>query len=173
MPTFLLDSYQTTSAWLGLPATWIAVLVPALVTLAAFIRHPVTRAELLAVLVGILATCASAKVTEVHGVLALHSTPWYTFALLLCAGLQWYLPPIFKGFGAVWIVLVVSDFIRMTWALATFPVIQLPLGIGGAGWGDALFIDPVVTALTLWALAFCRQHHPGFDTRFSRFIHSL
>lgn len=92
--------------------------------------------------------------------LQLHTTPLFIYGLLVLGGLRLYLPPPGKALAMAWMVLLCTDLGAMLMWAGGNPDVQLPLGIGGAGFGDALFVHPLIAAVGLMMLAHARRLQP-------------
>jgi hypothetical protein len=135
--------------WLTLPPTWVAVVLPALLTAGFFWRQPPKGREWLFMLLGVVAGLATAEMVVRGGDSELHWPPLFTGALLVLTGLRLYIPATGKAFGMCWLVLIVTDTLAAAWHGTSAQVAYLPLGIGGAGVGDGLFFEPMMLALGL------------------------
>jgi hypothetical protein len=138
--------------WLTLPPTWVAVVLPALLTGLFFWRQTPTRREWLFMLVGVVASVATAEMVVKGGDSELHWPPLFTAALLVSTGLRRYIPSTGKAFGMCWLVLIVTDILAAAWQGTSAQAASLPLGIGGAGMADALFFEPMMLTLGLLLL---------------------
>ena len=131
-------------------------MLPGTISAFAIWRHRLSLLEIGALLLGIAGACALSTIHEFEGGTELHATPVFTYALIIGAGLRWYLPPLWKSFALCWVVLVASDFIVMHLSADVVEGVRLPVGIGGAGFGDALFVEPLVLVAGLLALQYAR-----------------
>jgi len=156
----LLDHLDNIQFWLSLPTTWVAIFIPALITVAMLLRHGLNRTEAVAMLAAIPWGCLLAQLKEVDGTLQLHTTPLFIYGLLLLGGLRLYLPPPGKALAMAWVVLLFTDLGGMMLWAGHRTDVQLPLGIGGAGFGDALFVHPLIAAIGLMMLAHARRLQP-------------
>lgn len=154
---FLTPLLALTLEWLGEPPTWAAVALPAVITARVLWLQGLSKWDWLAVIGGAGVSCAFSKITEVDGCLELHSPAIFACALVVVVGLRWYLPSAGRAFTMCWLVLITSDFVVMATNSSSFPSMQLPMGIGGAGFGDALFIEPVLVCIGLLALKWARS----------------
>jgi hypothetical protein len=70
-----------------------------------------------------------------------------------------YSAPLGKLFAMCWLVLTASDFFAMCLFQSTAPteIVQLPLGIGGAGPFDALVVQPLIVVLGAGMLRLARK----------------
>lgn len=150
---------QITLEWLKTPTTWYAVLGPGLFSVSYLLRSGASRIEALSVLLGAALSVYTSNLLEVDGALELHDPGWYCIGVLVLAGLRLYLPPAGKAYALCWLVLVLSDVTSMLLVSASYPEVQLPRGIGGAGIHDALYFKPMMLALGLLLLDWARRRH--------------
>jgi hypothetical protein len=152
--------------WLLQPQTWVAVVLPATLSLIFLTRHRVTALDLWLVFFGVLTETLTSQLQSVDGVYELHVQSWFACGITLLVGLRLYLPAIGKAYALTWLVSILSDFFSMTRLEPTLEgPLQLPIGIGGAGLGDALFVTPLLLAAGLWLLQCVRQAQMTADLR--------
>lgn len=147
---------EATLEWLMQPSTWIAVLGPALISAWALGQRKPSLFEGLFLACGILVTHASAELREVGDYLQLHASSIFAMTLVGLAGLRLYLPNPLRAYALTWIVVFVSDVTATAWLSRDMPEVNLPLGLGGAGLGDALFVEPLIVAAGIWLLGWAR-----------------
>lgn len=155
METSLL--WAVTCAWLAEPSTWVAVLGPGVLSAWAFWRHSLSRREFLLLLLCIALGVLSSRLTEHDGMLALYSHPWLPLCILAGAAVRHYLPKALKAYAMCWVCAFGVDVVAMTVHSQRLPEVRLPYGIGGAGLGDGLFIEPLSVAVGLGLLHLARR----------------
>lgn len=148
---------RPTLDWLQESTTWAAVFLPAAVTAIALFKERFTRNDLLLLGLSVLAGIFSAHLEAGPEYVALYGRPWACWTLLVGAGLRLYLPGPLKAYALCWLSALTVDFAVMAQQGATVPSLELPLGIGGAGFGDALFIEPTACVLGLLLLSAARH----------------
>jgi hypothetical protein len=153
-----LQLLSRTLLWASFPSTWIAVVIPAVVSVYFFSRHRVSVKDLFLMLSGVAFGSMFSRLVEGPGSIELHLPPVFSITMITLTGLRVYTPPAGKLFSMCWLVLLASDFIVMAGPpLPLAADVLLPLGIGGAGAMDALFVEPLVVALGALALHAARK----------------
>lgn len=157
---FLLSStlFLDTQYWLAQPQTWVAVALPALISGVYLARERLNKLDLFLVFAGIMAETLLARLVEVEGTRELHTAPVFACLLAVLVGIRMYIPDIGKAYALTWVVSITSDFFGMMRLTSTVgEPVHLPIGIGGAGVGDALFVVPIVLAVGLAVLSLVRR----------------
>lgn len=159
--TWLAALAHATLEWMTYPSTWVAVLGPALMSAWALRSARLSRLEALFLAWGVLVTHASAELRRVDATLELHASSAFAMVLVGLVGLRLYVPSPLRAYALTWLVLFVSDLTATAWLTRHMPEVNLPVGIGGAGFADALFVEPLVVAGGVWLLALARARAPA------------
>ena len=161
MRELLLTCFQLlarTGEWLAEPPTWAAVVFPALLCTLFIRKYGLTKWDFLAMILGVVAEGSVVHLQESDGVRQLVGTPLFSCSLLLVALSRRYELPVWKAASMAWMVLLVGDFSSMLRLGSQMPDVKLPLGIGGAGFLDALFFQPLMLAVGLELLGIARNY---------------
>lgn len=145
-----------TLEWLRNPATWVAVVLPGMLSIGCLLKWPPRRAETVWALLAVAASCASSRLVASEDTLELHGPSLYAMAVLALTGTRRYLPDTARAYSLCWLVLVLSDALSMLYLGIGRPEVRLPVGIGGGGFRDALFFQPLMLALGLELLKLAR-----------------
>lgn len=150
------------AGYLREPDTLIAVLLPACAALLCLVlRAPgaCLRLQLQAFVLGTASSVLCSFWVEVDGVLSLHMLPGYALVLVLAPAEYRPGPP--RAFAFTFFSMLMADVI----CAAQYPLLStgsIPAwfyhGVGGAGFGDALFCVPPCVAAYAWASSRLERH---------------
>lgn len=155
-----------TLVWLSSPETWLSVVVPGVLSVLALFAHKPGLRALLVLLAGTVLAVQTAELRYLDGALELHADAWTAGLLLFLAGARIWIMPAAQAFALTWLSGIVVDFWVMSGEHEYANSLRLPIGIGGAGAGDALFVEPVVVWAGMHLLAWVRRRHEARKTSF-------